>query len=149
MRALDPGWLYLIAGLALIGATVLVGAADNLQDVQWQRNRALALEAHRLERLRRYDAYLDALDRHDPDLVLALTASELNELPVDRAPLQLPTSVHPTVFSTLEPPPIQLPVRVVNRSMLHRLATSQRWRPWMLAAGAVCLLIALLPPARR
>lgn len=149
MRFIDSGWLFLVAGLALIGATVLVGAADNLEHVQWQRDRAAALESHRLERLQRYDAYLDALDRHDPDLILALAASELNELPVNRAPLQSPTNVHPTIFSTLEPDPIQLPARVVNHSMLSRLATSHRWRPWMLAAGAICLLVALLPPARR
>jgi len=147
-RLLDPGWLYLVAGLALIASTVLVGAVDNLQQVEWQRDRALALEAHRLERLRRYEVYLGALEREDPDLVLALAASELNELPASRAALEPPASGHSTIFAGLEPEPIELPARVINGSMLSRLATSESARPWLLAIGAICLFVALLPPAR-
>ncbi len=138
----------MIAGLALISATVLVGAADNLGEVTWQRDRAVALEQHRLERLRRYDAYLEALEREDPDLVLALAASELNEMPASRAPLQAPSTSRSTVFASLEPAPTALPLREVNDSLLQRWATNERTRPWLLAAGALCLLVALLPPAR-
>jgi len=145
---LDPAWLYLIAGLTVIAATVLVGAERNLQDVQWQRRRALALETHRIDRIRRYDAYLAALDRHDPALVLSLVASELNELPVNRVPLQDPKAPRQAVFASLEPPRLVLPDRAVNDSLLSRLATAERTRPVLLSFGALCLLVALLPAAR-
>jgi hypothetical protein len=145
---LDPGWLFLIAGLALIGATVLVGAHENLDEVRWQRDRALALEDHRIERLKRYHAYMDALEREDPDLVLALTASELNEIPAGRIVLDAPRPPSRTLFASLEPDPLVLPDRRVNHSVLARWSASARTRPWLLATGALCLLVALLPPVR-
>jgi hypothetical protein len=149
---LDPAWLFLIAGLAIIASTVLVGAQQSLEDVQWQRRRALALEAHRIDRIKRYDAYLAALDRHDPALVLSLVASELNEMPINRAPLQDALQQDQTprhaVFASLEPPRLDLPDRTVNNSLLSRLATAERTRPVLLSFGALCLLVALLPAAR-
>lgn len=145
---LDPGWLFLIAGLALIAATVLVGAHANLEEVRWQRDRALALEDHRIERLERYTAYLAALDREDPSLILALTASELNEIPTGRILLERPMPPSRTLFASLEPDPLVLPERRVNDSVLARWSGSAHVRPWLLATGALCLLVALLPPVR-
>jgi hypothetical protein len=147
---LDPGWLYLLSGIALVAATILIPAVRDLDDVRHQRDRALVLEEHRLERLRRYQGYLDALDRREPALIIALAASQLNQIPRGRTLiLEGPESTAAaSVFAELEPPPPVLPERHYPRSILFRWTTSERGRPWLLAAGGVCLLMGLLPRAR-
>src|SRR5437763_930116 len=69
--SIDPGWLFAIAGLAILACTVLLPALDDLGEARWQRDRALAIEKHRLVRLARYKQYLDALDSKDPALILS------------------------------------------------------------------------------
>lgn len=152
LAIVDPGWLFLIAGILLLGATVLVPAFDELGEVQWQRDRALALERHRQERIGRYEDYRGALDRAEPSLVLALAASQLNQIPQGRTLILEPpdpVSESVTIFSDLEPPPVKLPERTRVESLLMRLATGERTRPWLIAIGGMCLLVGLLPPARQ
>jgi hypothetical protein len=148
---LDPGWLYLLSGIALVAATILIPAVRDLDDVRHQRDRALVLEEHRLERLQRYQDYLDALERREPALIMALAASQLNQIPRGRTLIiESPetTLASASVFAQLEPPPPVLPERHHPRSILFRWTTSERTRPWLLAAGGVCMLMGLLPRAR-
>jgi hypothetical protein len=153
----DPGWLFLIAGIAVLVATVLIPAADELGEVRLQRDRALALERHRAERISRYEAYLQALEAQEPSLVMALAQSQLNQIPQGRAliierPAPLigaGAAVSASVFADLEPPPPKLPERARVDSVLQRWASSEMLRPWLIAGGAVCLLIGLLPRAGR
>lgn len=152
---LDAGWLFLAAGLALIGATVLVPAAADLDEAHWQRDKALAIERHRLERLERYGKYLAAVHRGDEDVTLSLMATQLNRSPVNRVPLMPvpePAKTSASVFPVLEPEPLELPERYPlqkSPSLLQRLTTSDHHRLWMIAAGVLCVLVGLLPPARR
>jgi len=146
----DPGWLFLLAGLALLAATVLIPAADDLAATKFQRERALAIEKHRLERLARYEEYLAALDNKDPSLVLSLAASQLNEIPEDRAPIPgqrgaLGAMADASVFPSLEPPALKLPERVQDDSILERWTNGERSRLWLIVAGAACVLVGLLP----
>ncbi|MBL9032922.1 MAG: hypothetical protein JNM80_14595 [Phycisphaerae bacterium] len=147
---LDPGWLYLLAGLALLGATVLIPALEELAQVRHERDRALALERHRLARLERYEGYAEAVRREDPSLVIALAAAQLNQIPDNRTLViePLDQARGATVFAGLEPPPLVLPDRPRVDSILQRWTTSDSARPWLIAAGAVCLLVGLLPPSR-
>jgi hypothetical protein len=148
---LDPGWLFLLAGLAVLGATVLIPAEDDLAKARWQRDRALAIEAHRAARISRYEEYLAALDNRDPSLVLSLAESQLNQIPADRAPLPgyVPSgTADASVFPSLEPPPFELPERRRIGSILERWTTDNGSRLWLIAAGAACLLIGLLPQSR-
>ena len=150
----DPGWLFLLAGLALLAATVLIPAADELAEVRLQRDRALMLEAHRVTRIDRYGEYLGALDREEPSLVVALAESQLNQIPQGRQPIiEQPqplvgvpgAGASASVFAGLEPPPPTLPERVRIDSRLERWTTNDTTRPWLIAGGALCLLIGLLP----
>jgi len=153
----DPGWLFLLAGLALLGATVLIPAADELSEVRLQRDRALVLEAHRVARISRYDDYLAALNREEPSLIMALAESQLNQIPQGRQPIiEQPQplvgapsgSASASVFAGLEPAPPTLPERVKTGSLLERWTTNDDTRPWLIAGGALCLLIGLLPKQR-
>lgn len=151
----DPGWLFLIAGVAILAATVLIPARHELAVASWARDRALAIEKHRTDRLGRYASYLKAVERGDESVLLSLAASQLNKSPIDRVPLNAsadPGVTNASVFPDLEPEPIRIPEKpVINErsSTLTRWTTSDQWRLWLLAGGILCVMIGLLPPSRR
>lgn len=156
LSLLDPGWPFLITGILLVSATVLVPAADELAEVRFQRDRALALERHRLARLQQHEQYLAALEREEPALVVALAATQLNQVPQGRQlVLEGPDTfndpagaISASVFAGLEPAPLVLPERQPPGSLLHRLTTDDATRPWVMGAGMMCLLLGLLPRSR-
>jgi len=148
---LDPGWLFLAAGVIIMGATIVIPAQDNLAEARWQRERALAQERRRQERIENYERYLKALDAGDEQLVLSLAATELNLIPADREPLPgmpRPQPDSATIFSALEPPVIHWNERPRPDSILYRWTTDDRKRLWLIAGGALACLLGLLPPAR-
>lgn len=150
----DPGWLYLVAGIVLLAATVLIPAADDLAAVRNQRDRALAIEQHRVERLANYEQYLVALEGEEPSLVRALAACQLNQIPANRTLILETPELMPgatataSIFAALEPATLRLPDRRTPDSTLFRWTTSDTSRTWLIAAGAFCLLMGLLPKSR-
>ncbi|MDX2147191.1 MAG: hypothetical protein SFZ23_06675 [Planctomycetota bacterium] len=149
---IDPGWLFVLAGMGLIAAVVLIPAADDVAEVRWRRDRALAIEQRRLERLARYEEFLVALERREPTLLTSLAASQLNQIPSDREPIAGLTDTSlasASVFAALEPEEAPFPPRVKVDSVLHRIATDNSHRLWLIAGGGLCLLLGLLPAARR
>lgn len=148
---LDPGWLFLIAGLGVLGATLLVPAADDLDEARWKRDQALAVETHRSQRLANYHSYLKAVEEGQKPLVMALAASQLNQIPADRSPIPgLTETKHAdaSVFGALEPEPLVLKDRPQAASLLHTLCTDPKLRLWTLAVGAITLMLGLLPASR-
>lgn len=152
---LDPGWLFLIAGLAILAVTVLIPAQHDLDIALWQRERAAVIEKHRLERIDHYAQYLKGLESGDQSVALSLAATQLNMSPVDLVPLnprQEPASLSASIFPHLEPAPAVLPGKptVTERSsLLARWAINDHTRLWMLAAGVLCILLGLLPAGTR
>lgn len=146
----DPSWLFVVAGLAILCATILIPAADDLAHARWLRDRALLLEKQRLERLSNYAEYRGALEEARPQLVMFLAGSQLNQIPADRRPipgLSRPDAGNASVFEALEPSPVVLPERRRIGSLLERWTTNDRTRTWLLAGGAISLLVGLLPRA--
>lgn len=148
----DPGWLYVAAGAALLVAVTLLPAQEDLLEAQWRRDQALAWEVHQLKRLERRSAYLESLDRRDPKLIASLAMVHLNLTPTGAAPLSPlePARVAQSDVGdvvNLDPPPPRTPRPAEPDSLLWRLATSGRWRLWLIAGGAMALLFGLLPPA--
>ena len=144
----DPGWLFLLAGVVLLFVTVVIPAQADLAEARWQRDRALAIEAQRKERLFKHERYLAALESREPAVVRALAASQLNLVPAARASLLRP--IDPTiddasVFPSLEPAPIVLPDLEQVDSRLSRWARGERTRLWLIAAGSVLVMIGLMP----
>jgi hypothetical protein len=147
---LDPGWLFLLPGLVIIAATVLMPAGDDLARARAYREKALALETYRSQRLANHLTYLDALQQGDETVLLDLAASQLNLAPADREVIIAPAgltdaSVLDRLDATYKAPTVALP----PDSLLHRLTTNRHTRLWMIAGGAMCVLYALLPPATR
>jgi len=146
-RLLDPGWLYLLAGIALIASAVLIPSADDLDTAVWRRDRALAVEATQRETRDRYLASLDATRRGDERLLAGLALRELNLTREDaRFISHAPTEGY---LASLAPEPTTLPQRTPVDSTLSRLAQGETSRLWLLGGGAFALLIGLLPPASR
>lgn len=141
-----------MAGVGLLGASILIPAVDALNHARWLRDQARVIEQHRLERIARHEEFLGALKEEDGTLGLALAASQLNQIPADRTPLtgdQLEqVAGGASVFPALEPDPLVLPQQVKVESTLHRLVTGERTRSWVIVIGAVLLLIGLLPAGR-
>ena len=148
---LDPGWLFLTAGIVLLGATVLIPAKADLDEARFYLRRALAAERHRLDRMERYQEYAEALSRADESTVMALAALQLNKGPQGMS--LLPTGDDfarrsASVFPALEPPALVLPQRRVNRSLLEEWSADDSSRLWLLAVGSMLVLIGLMPPTR-
>lgn len=146
----DPGWLFLGAGLALLAATVLIPARDDLQQAELVLARASAERTHAAQRLSNYAEFLEALRREDEDLMLQLAAKHLNLAPRDRSTiLGVGTPIGGDgiidTYGALEPPPPPEFVRVTPDSMLYRWSTDDRSRLWLLAGGSLLTLIGLLP----
>lgn len=149
---MDPAWLFLAGGLALLAAAVILPAYQDLEEARFRRDRALLVEAHRETRLARYEEFLGAIENRDPDLVVSLAATQLNQIPTDRAALPLGSGTanrDASVFPSLEPEPLVLPEREVHLSRLEKIVTDERTRKWVLVVGAVCVFVGLLPAARR
>lgn len=147
---LDPGWLFLVAGMALLSSVAIIPAQQDLRDARWMRDRALSVEKHRQSRLDRYEEFLAALDEKDRTLVLALAAGQLNLIPTDKAPVPgtVRTTTDASVFPSLEPPPAKMPTHVVTQSTLGKWSRDNRARVWVIAAGCFMVLVGLLPPSK-
>lgn len=148
---LDAGWLFLLPGLAMLAATVLIPAYDDLMEARWVKARTAAIEQNRLDRLKHYGMYLDALEREDPSVVMSLAASQLNMIPESFEPLAPssdPANLSASVYALLEPEPADVtaaqPAR--DKSRLEGWATNERNRVWLIVGGGFCVLIGLLPP---
>jgi len=149
---IDPGWLFMVAGIMVLSATVLIPAKDDLDQARWLRNRGLVIERERTDRLARYREYAEAVEGEAPSLVMSLAASQLHQIPADRKPIPglTPAADAPaSVFPALEPEPLTLTERRRPDSALYRWTTNERARMWLIAGGAFLVLIGLLPPGRR
>ena len=148
---LDVGWLFLLPGIAIVAATVLIPAFDDLSAAQLERDKLRVVEQHAQRRLENYSIYLDAVRRADEDLALSLAATHLNLAPADREVIVMPgqsrASLNP--FPALEPPAPRMPERIVPDTRLQRWSTNERARLWLLASGAMCIFLGLLPPTTR
>lgn len=146
----EPAWLFLLAGLALVGATLLVSARSDRAEAAHQRDLAIAVERVHLDRLGRYDTMLAALERGDRSVFEAIALDQVGRVPRGRAelrPVDQPGEV--AIWQSLEPEPVARPAEPINDSALARLAGGDRSRLALLAVGAAAVLIGLLPSAAR
>jgi len=152
---IDPGWLMLIAGIALIGIMVVLPAHRELEEAKFFARRVDTIALHRAERLNNYVSYIEALDRKDPAVVEALAARHKN-MAREGLEIILPAKPEgPMAASTLpelEPAPLRLPlmpaVDMAQLSTIERWAMDQKARPVVLIIGAACILFGLLPWGR-
>ncbi|MFZ4722430.1 MAG: hypothetical protein ACOYMI_04690 [Phycisphaerales bacterium] len=142
---IDPGWLFTIAGLAIMVSAALLPAELDLHDLRQQRAAIAARESWNRERLEAYDRFLGELDRRDPALLRRLAASQLNLMPKGEQPLLMATSIEHTVSDWIEAtvPPMEFQPQPAPDTLLARLAEGQR-RLWLMAGGAMSVFLGLV-----
>jgi len=149
---IDPGWLFLFAGVALLGATVIIPAQRELEDAQYLKLRVQTVQEHRSARLANYAQFLGKLESGDKTLMAQVVAAQQNQvdsqleliLPADdglqvegvtlpKAPTAIASGATvpgasdapASPFPALEPAPLRLPQRVVVPT--EQRSTLERW----------------------
>jgi hypothetical protein len=142
---LDAGWLYVLAGLALCAAGILVPARRDLEDLRRQRDRLADERAIGDERLHAYETFLHLLNEDDPSLIRRLAAAQLNLVPADEKPVLMAASRTATVTKWIDEnvQSRRAEVEPAPATLLGRLVGG-RGRLWVLAGGIVVVFVGLL-----
>lgn len=145
---LDPGWLFIIAGLAVCAAGVLLPAQADLRALEDQLAQLRAEEARAYQRLAAHADFIDQVERGDAAVIKRLAAAQLNMVPVTDKPLLLAGGgVRPVTLwidTTLDPD--VRPTRAEPVSTLSRWANGAS-RLWMFGGGIMAVFIgALISP---
>ncbi len=141
----DPGWLYLLPGLALCLAAVLIPAQEDLRQLELQRDQLKLDAQHAQLRLKAHADFLSALDQDDPGLYRRLIATQLNLIPAEDTPVLMVATDSAAVTDWIDQ---TVPVRpslerVGPESRLSRLTTGSS-RLWLLAGAMMCLCLGLV-----
>ncbi len=147
----DPGWCFVVAGLLLVGAAVLVPA---WRDVERLKQQVGVLE-QRVERATARDVtgreLLESLHAGDPTTYRRLMAWQWNLVPLgDEAVIREQHTGGISSWIEARTPVAEPLPESVGETRLERLLSGPV-RPWVLAAGGLCLLVGIvaLPLAQR
>ena len=141
----DPGWPFVIAGLALIVSAVLIPAQRELHDLEQRKIVHTAFEERTKAEILAYEQFLADMDRKDPRLLEPLVRAQLNMIPRDERPMLLMPTANDTVPTWIEssvtveiPQPAPYP-----DTLLSRIASGPR-RLWVLATGAFLVFMGVM-----
>ncbi|MEE9131775.1 MAG: hypothetical protein V3T84_17320 [Phycisphaerales bacterium] len=142
---IDPGWLFVVGGLVLCVAGILLPAQRDLDDLRRQRAELRHEEAILQGRLAARGAFLQDLDRRQPALIRRLAASQLNLVPQGEEPVLVSSSLKDDIISWVDATAQATPIEPILRanSTLSRLMNG-RYRLWLLTAGVVSAFLGLL-----
>ena len=146
----DPGWLFLLAGLAMMSAAVILPVNRQLHQMRTQVNAMHADEATVLARLKAHAAFRDLLAQDDPTLLARLAASQLNMIRKGERPVLVATTNEAPLTDWIDATviPVQSDQSAYPESRLVRLVTGSH-REWVIAASVFCVFAGLiLGPAR-
>lgn len=144
----DSGWLYLVPGLTLCIACVVIPARDDVVEQRRQIEELVAAEARLTETLRAYNELVSDIDRAEPSVIRELAATQLNLMPAGEAPVMLVANetvdITDWVDARIEKAQAaRTPPVAPRQSRLQHLVSSTN-RLWVMAAGAVLAFIGLL-----
>ncbi|MCB9845923.1 MAG: hypothetical protein H6811_08070 [Phycisphaeraceae bacterium] len=142
-RLFDPGWLFVLAGMALVGTCVILPSQARLEEARWQRDRARALESHVQERIRRTQRTIDAIENGNEATIRSLAASQLNLIPVGTRAWRDP-EVPASPMADLEPEPPQYPPPPRLDTRLARWTDDPHTRLWLIGGGMLSILVGVL-----
>ncbi|MFM2163971.1 MAG: hypothetical protein RL325_408 [Planctomycetota bacterium] len=142
---IDPGWPFVIAGLALIVSAVLIPAQRELHDLEQQLKVHRAYEEKANAELLAYEQFLSDVQRGDPRLLERLVRAQLNKMPKDDRPLLLMPTANDTVPQWIESSvTVEIPEpQPYADTLLARIASGPR-RLWVLASGTFLVFMGIL-----
>lgn len=148
----DPGWLFLLSGLVMLTAIILLPPSDDLVGLEYKHQLLIDQQHHALDRLEAYTNFLEALDNEDPVLVRRLAATHLNRIPANSEPVamigsDLDASVERWIAGTL-PVSRDIPVPEFKDTYLRRICRKgSSGRLWIIGLSAILIIIGLMPGA--
>lgn len=142
---LDAGWLFVLAGIAVCAAGVLLPAQSDLEALQRQLHQLQSEENRAYARLKAHADFMDQVDRADPSLVRRLAAAQLNMLPEGDTAVLLASSTSSPVTSWIENT-IDLDIRPPKPKPVSTLG---RWangpnRLWFFGGGIMAVFVGLI-----
>ena len=142
---LDPGWPFVIAGLALIVSAVLIPAQRELHDLEQQLRVHQAYEEKSKSEILAYEQFLADVQKGDPRLLERLLRAQLNKMPKDERPLLLMPTANDTVPQWIESSvTVEIPEpQPYPDTLLSRIASGPR-RLWVLASGTFLVFMGIL-----
>lgn len=141
----DAGWLFILAGLAVCAAGILLPAQADLRVLREQTDRLRDEEDRAYARLKAHSDFMDQVDRADPALIRRLAATQLNLVPETDTPVLLAASATVPVTHWIESA-VQLdlrPPKSAPTSTLSKLANGP-YRLWMFGGGIMFVFMGLL-----
>jgi hypothetical protein len=141
----DPGWLFIIAGLMMIAAAMLIPPQMQLHELR-QKVGSLHVQEHRShERLRAYSDFLATLEEEDQVLLKRLVAAQLNLIPQSEVPVLVAASAAEPVTTWIEST-VRVPPHVTSEFPHTRLVdlVTGPDRQWVLGGACVCLFMGIL-----
>jgi hypothetical protein len=141
----DAGWLFLLAGLAICAAGVLIPANNDLNVTRHQLALLQRQETITNDRVAAHLDFLKDLEQGDPALVRRLAASQLNLMRNGEQAVLVASSIKEPITQWIDStvPVRPMPLADQARSALSRLSTGPH-RLWFLASGVLCVFIGLL-----
>lgn len=142
---IDPGWLFLVAGLLLIGASVLVPQQARLHGLREQLAVLESLEDYSARRVQAYGQFLERVEAGDPVVMRRLAAAQLRvtDAGFDRL-AEAPTSKVPVSswIDSAVPPALHEPAPMPD-TLLGRWTTG-RHQFWLGGLGAFSAFVGLM-----
>ena len=146
IKSMDFGWLSILAGLVICAFAVLLPAQEGLEKAQRQLVILEQQATWLTSRLIAYDAFLQDLERAEPDFLKRLAASQLNLIPAGHTPILQDVSagqasIEAWIESTVDGP--LLPDHVQVESVLGRISRGS-FRTVFVAIGMLCVFFGLM-----
>lgn len=146
VRLPDAGWLYIISGLIVGAASVLIPAQEQLRHLETQRDELATREQHLAKRLHAHAVLLEDLDRAHPAMVRRLAAAQLNVMPRQWEPILLARETTAQVdrwVETAVPMTVARTQAADEQSLLSKLVQGPH-RLWVMGAAVLCMFAGLV-----
>lgn len=147
----DPGWLFLVAGIALIVCAAVIPEAEKVHSMRGQLQSIRFAEQHNFARMEACSRFLDDLKAGDAGLVRRLAASQLNLMPRGETALLIATSIDATPSDWIEAsvtPPVYEPEPYPDTLLARWTLGTQRL--WVIGAGAFFIFLGVVfEPGKR
>ena len=150
---IDPGWCFVLAGLGLVAAALLVPAWRDVQDLSTRVSRLESRIDHLRAKQHQGKVLLEALHADNPLVQQRLIAWQWNLVPLGDQPIireRHDAGLSGWVEARTPAPAIEYTAAAPSH-LEHLL--DDAIRPWLLAGGGLCLLVGIvalpLPAAQR
>ena len=139
------GWLFLLAGLALVTAAIVVPAEQELRGLQDRVEVLQEQHARLLDRLAVHQRFLDDLDGGDTDLLRRVADMQMNRTAEGTLVLRDPGAAGTPLEWLSRRSQIAVPIRLdESRASLLARWTAGRGRLWTAAVGSFCVFVGLI-----